>query len=418
MHISQGQRIPLSSLLPGQAFTLSIHIPSPPMMDFVCFGLDAQGQLSDDCYMIFFNQPNTPCHSVTMPKNGEFTINLAGLPPSIERLAFTAAIDGPGVMRDLQASQFNIQTPTGEVVGSGMFSGDLFAEEKAIMVAKLYRKQGAWRFASNLQGFNAGLDALVRHFGGEVSHEPHPTPMPPVSPPKVSLEKKIAEAAPHLVSLAKKAQVSLEKAQLTEVQARVILVLDASGSMNSQYAKGRVQEVVNRLLPLAVHFDDDGALECWAFAAKPQKLTPVTLANHKNFIDTDSDGWRKWNVGQRINNEPKVIEQVIEHCAASKERTPTYVLFISDRGIQENRTITRLMIEAAHLPIFWQYVGIGGHGYGILEQLDTLSGRIVDNCGFFALDDLHNMSEEQLYDRLMEDFPLWIKAATTQSTLP
>lgn len=416
MQISQGQRAPLSSLLQGQAFSLSIHIQSPHVVDFVCFGVDAQGKLSDDRYMVFFNQPSTPCNGLNMPENGRFAINLTKLPTSIDRLVFTASIDGAGAMRDIQAGQFSIQTPSGEVVGSGAFSGNLFADEKAIMVAELYRKNGEWRLASNLQGFNEGLDALVKHFGGEVSTEV-PLTSAPVITPKVSLEKKIGEAAPHLVSLAKKAQVSLEKANLTNVQARVVLVLDASGSMNGQYSKGRVQEVVNRLLPLAVHFDNDGALECWAFGAKPLQLTPVTLANHKDFIDTDSDGWRNWNVGQRINNEPKVIEQVIEYCTALKDQTPIYVLFVSDGGIQENRAITRLMVEAAHLPIFWQYVGIGGRGYGILEKLDSMTGRIVDNCGFFALDDLHDISEEQLYDTLMADFPLWLKAATAKGII-
>lgn len=40
-----------------------------------------------------------------------------------------------------------------------------------------------------------------------------------------------------------------------------------------------------------------------------------------------------------------------------------------------------------------------------------MTGRLVDNCGFFAIDDLHAVTEEALYDRLMEEFPLWLKAA-------
>ncbi|WP_252090800.1 VWA domain-containing protein [Pseudomonas sp. MWU13-3659] len=410
MQINQGQRLPLSNLIQGQALSFSLNIASPHTVDCACFGLDAQGKLSDDRYMVFFNQPASPCASVRQAMPGEFALDLARLPASIERLVFTAAIDGHGAMRDLQASTFTIKDAGGRAVATCPFSGATFANEKAIMVADIYRKDGQWRLMSNLQGFNEGLAALVRHFGAEVADEPAPAPAP-VQVTTLSLEKKVAASAPHLVSLAKKAQVSLEKAKLDQVKARVALVLDASGSMNGQYSRGRVQEVVNRLLPLAVHFDDDGAIDCWAFAAKPQKLSCITLANHKAFIDTDHDGWRDWDVGRRLNDEPRVMEQVIEHYLASGDRSPVFVLFISDGGVSENRKITRLMTEAAKLPLFWQFVGLGGRGYGILEKLDDMPGRVVDNCGFFALDDLHQVSEEQLYDQLMAEFPAWLKDA-------
>ncbi|MFJ2479966.1 VWA domain-containing protein [Pseudomonas sp. NPDC087598] len=411
MQITQGQRLPLSNILQGQSLTLAVQIQSSDVIDFVCFGVDAQGKLSDDRYMVFFNQPSTPCASVKIENQGRFQINLAQLPATIDRLVFTASIDGAGAMSTIGASQFTVSNPAGQAVAQCAFSGATFSAEKAIMVAELYRKNGEWRLLSNLQGYAQGLDALVNHFGGEVVESPAPTPA------KVSLEKKIAAAAPHLISLAKKAQISLEKANLTQTKARVVLVLDASGSMNHQYAKGRVQEVVDRLLPLAVSFDEDGELDCWAFAAKPLRLSPVTLSNHKAFIDTDNSGWKKWELGSRINDEPKVIQKVLEQFQQTNDGTPMYVLFISDGGVSQSTKITRLMVEAANLPIFWQFVGLGGHGYGILEKLDTLPGRVVDNCGFFALDDLHDISEEQLYDMLMAEFPIWLKDAKAKGII-
>ncbi len=418
MQISQGQRIPLSNLIQGQSLSLAIQINSPNTVDLACFGLDAAGKLSDDRYMIFFNQPISPCGSLKQA-GAEFSLSLAGLPSSIDRLVFTAAIDGAGAMRDIQSSSFVIKDPAGQVVATCSFAGNTFAAEKAIMVADVYRKDGQWRLASNLQGFNEGLSALVKHFGGEVADDAPPASSPAPAPVQatISLEKKVAAAAPQLISLAKKAQVSLEKAKLTHVKARVALVLDASGSMNSQYSKGRVQEVVNRLLPLAVHFDDDGSIDCWAFAAKPQKLSEITLRNYQDFINTDNYGWRDWNVGSRINDEPRVMEQVISYYLNDGDRSPVYVLFISDGGVHENRKITRLMTEAAKLPLYWQFVGLGGHGYGILEKLDDMKGRVVDNCGFFALDDLHQVSEEQLYDQLMEEFPSWVKEASAKGII-
>lgn len=406
MQITQGQRIPLSTLIQGNDLTLSIVIKSAHVIDYVCFGVDANGKLSDDRYMIFFNQPASPCNSVKQANGGDFQLALDSLPASIDRLVFTASIDGAGVMSDIQASHFSIQHQ-GREVARGEFSGATFAAEKAIMVADIYRKNGEWRIASNLQGYNAGLDALVGHFGG-VADAPPPAP---AAPARISLEKKIADAAPQLISLAKKAQVSLEKAKLTDTKARVGLVLDASGSMNPQYTRGHVQEVVDRLIPLAVHFDDDGALDCWAFGAKPQQLNAITLKNFQNFIKTDHGGWKDWELGSRINDEPKAMRMVIDYYKKSGDKTPVYILFISDGGVHQDREITKLMIEAAKLPIFWQFVGLGGRGYGILEKLDDMGGRVVDNCNFFALDRLDEVPEEKLYDLLMEEFPDWLNAA-------
>jgi hypothetical protein len=110
-----------------------------------------------------------------------------------------------------------------------------------------------------------------------------------------------------------------------------------------------------------------------------------------------------------VNNEPAVIEQVIQYYKSTD--LPVFIIFISDGGVSQNAAIKKLLVDAASLPLFWQFVGIGGRNYGILEKLDTLPGRVVDNCGFFALDDIDSVSEQALYDRLLSEFPLWLEAA-------
>jgi hypothetical protein len=181
--------------------------------------------------------------------------------------------------------------------------------------------------------------------------------------------------------------------------------------MHQQYVKGRVQEVIERLLPLAVHFDDDGSLECWAFGEKTTQLSSVTLTNIQGYVEKTDAGWKKWKVGARYNEEAVAIKAVIDFYKKNAVKgIPVYILFISDGGIgsANSRKIQELITDAAKLPIFWQFVGVGGSNYGILEKLDDLSGRVVDNCNFFALDDLHDVSEEVLYDRLLDEFPQWL----------
>jgi stress response protein SCP2 len=417
VNISKGQRVALTSLFetPAQAdyFQIGLSVSgNKETIDFACFGLDSQQKLSDDAYMTFFNQPKTPCAAVELSTpTGDlsgFICQLAKLPAKIDKLVFTAAVDGSQSMRQIANGHLRFLI-AGKEVARFAFAGSDFQDEKAVMLGELYRKDGAWRFNAIGQGFNGGLAELVRYFGAEVNDELYA----PVALPKLSLEKKLA-SSPQLISLAKKATLSLEKHHLTDTIARVGLVLDASGSMMSQYRIGKVQEVIERLLPLAVHFDDDGELDVWAFSRKVLELPPATLRNHADFIDTVKGGWRNWDM-MSINNEPEVIKAVIKHYKTTL--LPVFVIFISDGGVSQNKIIKELLTNAAHLPIFWQFVGIGGRNYGVLEQLDTMAGRIVDNCGFFALDDLYSVSEQALYDRLLSEFPLWLKEAKNKHIL-
>ncbi len=416
--IPKGQRISLAELLegnsPNESFHVGLNISGiKATIDFSCFGLDVQQKLSNDAYMTFFNQPKTPCGavelSVPIGDSSGFMFHLNKLPATIDRLVFTAAIDGSETMGKIQAGYLRFLV-AGKERAIFSFSGADFQNEKALMLGELYRKEGTWRFNAIGQGFNGGMAALVNHFGGEVLEESK-VPPPTI---KLSLEKKVASASPKLINLAKKATISLEKHHLQETVARVCLVLDASGSMYAQYDKGKVQTVIERLLPLAIHFDDDGELDVWAFSTKVLELPTATLNNYADFINTAKGGWKKWGL-MSSNNEPAVIEKIIGFYKTTT--LPILVIFVSDGGVSQNTAIKKLLVDAASLPIFWQFVGIGGRNYGVLENLDTIKGRLVDNCGFFALDDVDNISEQELYERLLSEFPLWIKEAKNKNIL-
>ena len=40
-----------------------------------------------------------------------------------------------------------------------------------------------------------------------------------------------------------------------------------------------------------------------------------------------------------------------------------------------------------------------------------MDGRVVDNVGFFALDDVDRVDDGELYRRLLGEFPDWLRAA-------
>lgn len=425
MQLIRGQKLKLSDVLSNPlSFSLATTLPSNLNLDIALFGLDSQGKLSDEAYMIFYNQPQSPCGSLKLSQNDgqivSFDINLTTLTPQIERLVLTLTIDGHQTMAQLPAMAINLQSQQ-QMVASFPIDGSMFQQEKALMALELYKKDNIWRMNAVGQGFNGGLAALIKHFGGEVAEEA-PTQAAPTAPTtpqlskidlkkKISLEKAEKTGNSSIIDLTKKSLVQLEKKNLLDVQARVALVLDASGSMNHQYHNGDVQKVVDRLMPLAINFDNDGSFECWAFAQYTTQLDDVTLTNVNQFIQTTKRGWRNWQVGARINQEIPAIEAVINYYQQFDDGIPVYVLFISDGGVGSGRQMQKVLTQAAMLPIFWQFVGIGGRNYGVLEKLDDMTGRIIDNCNFFELERITGISDERLYELLLEEFPSWLNEA-------
>lgn len=373
--------------------------------DFCCFGVDEGGKLSDDRYMIFYNQKMSPKAEIKVEDIADgvrYTLNLPTIPDFINRLVFTVSIDGNKTMGEMNSLETKVYQSGAKDIEMTLGGND-FSNEKAVIVMEIYRKD-VWRIGCVASGFDGGLSALLKYFGGEeVVSEPVQEPVV-VEPVKVSLEKKM-EKAPELISLVKPLVFELKKNNLETTVARVGLVLDISGSMVPRFKNGTVQSIVNKTLPLAVQFDDDGELDFWFYGTTARKMNSVNLKNYMMAVPED---WKHLmlDLGGR-NNEPIVMRMVVDEYKDTK--IPAYVLFITDGGVNQKREIQNIITEASHLPIFWQFVGVGGKNYGILEKLDTMSGRYVDNAGFFALDDFKKVSNEELYARLLEEFPLWLE---------
>ena len=171
----RGQKGKLADLGTGNVFNVDVEIAANgASVDVSCFGLDANDKLSDDRYMVFYNQLASPEGAVRLDLSGgraRFSINLEGLPASIAKLVFVAAIDGAATMRTLGASSLSL--------GSAVrfpWSGADFGDEKALIVAEIYRRDGQWRFGAVGQGFNGGLSALLANFGGTEAGSSTPAP--------------------------------------------------------------------------------------------------------------------------------------------------------------------------------------------------------------------------------------------------
>ncbi|WP_054941969.1 vWA domain-containing protein [Paenibacillus ihuae] len=211
-------------------------------------------------------------------------------------------------------------------------------------------------------------------------------------------------------------QFTLEKKQLTGVKARVGIVLDISGSMRDLYTRGVVQEVVERILAVAAKFDDNGSLDVWVYDNEFSRLPSVTERDFGDYVKTHILKNQSTHKFGR-NNEPPVMEDVIRKYTKEdkKDTTPVFIIFINDGGVL--KLTKKVIMKAAVQPIFWQFVGIGDSDFEVLEGLDNMTGRVVDNADFVHLDRIEEVSDEELYDRLLNEFPSWIKAAKEKQIL-
>ncbi|MEU0670335.1 TerD family protein [Streptomyces lavendulocolor] len=179
----RGHKAKISDLTPGTDLYVGVQIAAPGLtFDISCFGLDANEQLSDDRYFIFFNQPKSPEESIQLlgAQAGDtesFRVTLDRVPPHIHKLSFTATIDGAGQMSQVGPGYLRI-VAGGEEVARYAFDGSEFSTERAVMLGDFYLKD-VWRFAAVGQGFDGGLEALLKNFGGEVAEEEPAAPQQP-----------------------------------------------------------------------------------------------------------------------------------------------------------------------------------------------------------------------------------------------
>lgn len=445
-NLIKGQKAKISDYISEQKIEITVALNSAMTIDISCFGLDENRQLSDDRYMIFYNQMGSPDHSLQMISNsngkGRFKIDLGKVPNSLKAMVFTAAIDGEGVMSQISSGYISFSDRNGEQLRYDVTRTN-FNKERAIIFAELYFKD-SWRVNIVGSGFDGGLSALLKHFGGEEAISSKPAQKQPqtnnspvtaseLSSKKISLEKKMEQKAPTILSLAKKATISLKKAGLENHCAKVALCLDISGSMSSLYGSGKMQEFAEKILALGCRFDDDGSIDLFLFGKNAHEAGDMSIDNFNGFV---SRTLKKYPL-EGGTYYGKALKMIRDFYAPGFKQSglPVYVMFVTDGATFDRDYTKKQLIEASREPIFWQFMAIGkskkdvmsnGGGFfarlaasdfTFLEELDTMSGRYVDNANFFSVENPAQISDDHLYDLLMSEYPTWLKEVRQKSIL-
>jgi stress response protein SCP2 len=415
MRLSKGQKVDVTK---GRSVAeLALHFGwttanAAMSIDAAAFLLSERGRCERDEDFIFYGNPlardGALMHAESDKGDKEaIKIVLNRVSDQVSKIAFTLTIhegeQSGHYMQDVSGLYVRlIDTTTGEELYRYEYGEDL-TKETAVVIGELYRHNGEWKFSAIGSGFYGGLAALCTSFGLEVEA--------PVSADTLEVAAAVETAIPSTIDLRKKTvQFTLQKKQLTNVVARVGIVLDITGSMQPLYRNGTVQEVVERILAVATQFDDNKTLDVWVYDTEFSRLPSVTERELGRYVETHIMNNSHIHKFGR-NNEPPVMEDVIRKYTEeeSDSDTPVFIVFINDGGVV--KPIKKVITSSSVLPIFWQFVGIGQSDFEVLKKLDTMEGRVVDNANFFHLDAIERVSDEELYDKLLNEFPLWLKEA-------
>lgn len=208
-----------------------------------------------------------------------------------------------------------------------------------------------------------------------------------------------------LLNLEKDAGIDLKR-----LRAKVAAVFDYSGSMSKRYSSGLMQEVVTRLMPLGLRFDDNGEIDVWIFDDGYHRMESITLDNFSDYIKKEI---LNKNIPMGCTSYAPVIKDILNKYYIEDAETsdiPVFVIYITDGANDDERATDAIIRESADYNIFIQFVGIGNESFKYLQKLDDLDDRACDNTGFIKVTELVNMSEEEMFTKLLEQYPDWLKA--------
>jgi stress response protein SCP2 len=423
-------------LPPSRSLQLTLSTSSG-RADLVVLCVDGHGRADGDNGVALWTQPQCAGGAVTIdPAAASAVIEPDRLADGIQRVLLVAQADGVDELS--QCGSLSVQV-TADGAAAAALSIPSPPALPTVQLAEVYRHGSGWKVRCLGDGYQEGLARLLEVHGIEIADEQAPAPVPPATRPAIRLtkgEEQLPGDMRERLSLRKEAVANvLFTKGIGDQRARVMLVLDASGSMYELYPT-TMRNSVERVVAVAAQLDDDGSMEAWRFASRSQQLPMLELGELPHWLEHcvqlgEADSAPRRRLGRRSrpaypqlekvgvrNEEHKVLRDIREYVRVNPVPDPTLVLFFSDGGIYQDAKIEKHLIGSQEEPIFWQFIGLGTEeDYGVLERFDTLPGRTIDNVGFFSIDDIEQIDDAELYDRVLSEFPAWLRAARAANVI-
>lgn len=241
----------------------------------------------------------------------------------------------------------------------------------------------------------------------------------PSGAPAVNLTKVREEGHLDLAKRAEKAGIALSKRGLDGIRAQAVLVLDHSGSMHGDYANGKVQTLVERILGFALQIDVDGVVPVIPFDSRVLPAVNVGYAadQSRGVVGyTDVVNKAIWKPNAMGTTELAGALEAVRDMARDTTE-PIFCVVVTDGNPNRIPPTTAVVCDLARYPVFIKFVAIREVPY--LQQLDDLpnSQRLLDNVDAKFFDDPAAVTDLAFADALADEWDSWVSAATKAGVL-
>lgn len=139
-------------------------------------------------------------------------------------------------------------------------------------------------------------------------------------------------------------------------KARVICLLDASYSMDSQYDAQYVQRAFEKILGAALTMDSNNSIETYSFAdhGDGYQHPDVTIDNIENYVKNNHIQPRG------CTYIADIMKKIVSEHDESYEGVPTLVFVLTDGSPSDPRECENAIIASSYKPIFWCFYNITG----------------------------------------------------------
>ena len=221
---------------------------------------------------------------------------------------------------------------------------------------------------------------------------------------------------------------------------RVGAAFDVSGSAKHLFTGGTMQQTVDRLLPVAMRFDDNGEMDVWSFDHSFNQLATVGKMDYEDYIQREVMGndkiskWGSTNYGGvmdamaqfyfprarpaaavaaaatgfmgKLFGKPAPAPVAAPAPASGAKLVPAMALFITDGANNDRASAQAVLRASVDVPVYWQLIGVGNpREFTFLEEM----ADELPHVGFVHLASLA-LTDEQLYDKLLSDeLCTWMK---------
>jgi len=170
-----GQRCNILNLTESSHFQCVVDLSQAGLpLDVFLFGLDGDGNLADEQYLIYYNQTRSPDNSLVLnyPQEGIscFDIHLDALATWIEKLLLVVTVEGAGTLGQIRSATLRLEVHE-QVTALFEWSGDSCRTEQVIVFLQFYKRGQCWRLAVSAEAQVGQISDFIEARGGVIERQ-------------------------------------------------------------------------------------------------------------------------------------------------------------------------------------------------------------------------------------------------------